>query len=366
VKRLLKKNTNNEEKRQLSEKNTLVETSDELKNSKLDISYQKTCKCPKNHINCLSAKEWLKSQLGVWQFTYEKRDVRDKKIHPATFPISLARKVIELFSHKGELVLDPFVGSGTTLIAANDCDRNDDFKELVKYLKNDVNFAEYKNIWSCKSDEETAVTYLIHNWAITSADNNPISLAIQISADKEFNTMASLDHLFWREDFKTAKELCERYEKGFRAFLRTQHDATQELFKKLGIKKVRLYRGMKLSDKELKLSKEIIEKLDRPDLDVGFAIAEKKKISLQPISSFSLDPDQAMNFTLLADENQYKTLIACDMPVERILSTARTGYGCLEEAECVVIGIQEEELAMGITKKGMSYSMLRALIDEYK
>ena len=242
---------------------------------------------------------------------------------------------------------------------------NDDFKELVEYLKNDVNFTEYKNIWSCKSDEETAAAYLIHNWAMTSADNNPISLAIQISADKEFNTGASLNHLLWRESFASAKELFERHEKGFKAFLRAQYDSTQELFKKLGIKKVRLYRGMKLSDKELKLSKEIIEKLDRPDPDVSFAIAEKKKISLQPISSFSLDPDQAMNFTF-AGENHYRILIACDMPVERILSTARTGYGCLEEAECVVIGIQEEEFAMGITKKGVSNSMLRALIDEYK
>lgn len=72
----------------------------------------------------MSAKEWLKSQLGVWQFSYEARDIRDKTLHPATFPISLCKKVIELFTHQGELVLDPFVGSGTTLIAAADLNRN--------------------------------------------------------------------------------------------------------------------------------------------------------------------------------------------------------------------------------------------------
>src|SRR5581483_4072982 len=77
-----------------------------------------------NELNCLSAKEWLKSQIGVWQFTYEKRDIRDKEKHPATFPISLARRVIEVFTHEGELVLDPFVGSGTTLVAAQDSNRN--------------------------------------------------------------------------------------------------------------------------------------------------------------------------------------------------------------------------------------------------
>ncbi|MCD6119437.1 site-specific DNA-methyltransferase [bacterium] len=91
---------------------------------KLPIGGERTCDCPKNHLNCLTAKEWLKCQLGVWQFAYECRDIRNKKIHPATFPISLARRVIELFTHKGEIVLDPFVGSGTTLVAAMDCERS--------------------------------------------------------------------------------------------------------------------------------------------------------------------------------------------------------------------------------------------------
>jgi DNA modification methylase len=96
----------------------------ERKNEFLKIGYKKTCDCKPNHINCLSAKNWLKSQLGVWQFTYEKRDIRNKNVHPATFPISLSKKIISLFTHEGELVLDPFVGSGTTLVAAQDLNRN--------------------------------------------------------------------------------------------------------------------------------------------------------------------------------------------------------------------------------------------------
>lgn len=90
----------------------------------LDLPHQRTCECPPSHINCLTAKEWLKAQLGVWQFYYEGRDIREKSLHPATFPISLAKRVIELFTHAGELVLDPFVGSGTTLVAAQDLNRN--------------------------------------------------------------------------------------------------------------------------------------------------------------------------------------------------------------------------------------------------
>lgn len=91
---------------------------------KLSINYKRTCDCKPNHINCLTAKEWIKNQLGVWNFTYEKRDIRDKRVHPATFPISLSKRVIELFTHEGELVLDPFIGSGTTLVATRDVNRN--------------------------------------------------------------------------------------------------------------------------------------------------------------------------------------------------------------------------------------------------
>jgi len=90
----------------------------------LNIGHNRACHCPHNHLNCLTAKEWLKAQIGVWQFAYESRDIRKKEVHPATFPIALARRVIELFTHQGELVLDPFVGSGTTLVAAQDLNRN--------------------------------------------------------------------------------------------------------------------------------------------------------------------------------------------------------------------------------------------------
>ncbi|MBN1571766.1 MAG: site-specific DNA-methyltransferase [Deltaproteobacteria bacterium] len=117
----IKKNKNYQEKETLP---IQILAGDELHKKKLKISYSRSCECKPKHINCLSAKEWLKSQLGVWQFYYEKRDIRDKSIHPATFPIALARKVIELFTHEGELVVDPFVGSGTTLVAANDLNRN--------------------------------------------------------------------------------------------------------------------------------------------------------------------------------------------------------------------------------------------------
>lgn len=104
--------------------NTTIKEGSKFYRCRLPINGKRICNCEPTHINCMTAKEWLKSQIGVWQFNYEARDIRNKSVHPATFPISLSRKVIELFTHQGEIVLDPFVGSGTTLIAARDINRN--------------------------------------------------------------------------------------------------------------------------------------------------------------------------------------------------------------------------------------------------
>lgn len=93
-------------------------------NDYIKIDNHRLCDCQKGYLSCIEAKDWMKNQIGVWQFMYEPRDVRDKKVHPAVFPIAMARRVIEQFTHKGELVIDPFVGSGTTLVAAQDLGRN--------------------------------------------------------------------------------------------------------------------------------------------------------------------------------------------------------------------------------------------------
>ena len=56
--------------------------------------------------------EWTKS---VWRFNPESA----RKVgHPAPFPVELPYRLIQLFSFTGDIVLDPFMGSGTTAIAA--------------------------------------------------------------------------------------------------------------------------------------------------------------------------------------------------------------------------------------------------------
>jgi DNA modification methylase len=74
--------------------------------------------------------------MGVWQVFYEGRDIRDKEIHPAVMPIALAKRVVELFTHRGELIVDPFNGIGTTLLACKDLERNAvGFDINTKYCK---------------------------------------------------------------------------------------------------------------------------------------------------------------------------------------------------------------------------------------
>jgi len=115
----------------------------------IKIGFKRLCNCPESHINCLSAKEWIQYQVAVWEFYYEKRDLRDKTVHPAVFPISLPARCIKLFTHVGELVLDPFVGSGTTLVAARDLNRNaigfDLKKEYIDVTKKRLSQAKLTN-----------------------------------------------------------------------------------------------------------------------------------------------------------------------------------------------------------------------------
>lgn len=63
----------------------------------------------------LSAGEWSEwGSRGVWKIA----SVRKNGRHEAEFPQELARRVVKLFSPRGGMVLDPFVGTGTTAAAA--------------------------------------------------------------------------------------------------------------------------------------------------------------------------------------------------------------------------------------------------------
>ncbi|MDI6603200.1 MAG: site-specific DNA-methyltransferase [Patescibacteria group bacterium] len=65
-------------------------------------------------INDISKEEFMEWTNGLWAFNGESK----KKIgHPAPFPVELPKRCMKLFSFVGDTVLDPFLGSGTTLVA---------------------------------------------------------------------------------------------------------------------------------------------------------------------------------------------------------------------------------------------------------
>lgn len=63
----------------------------------------------------LAHEDWLAWTNGLWQFGGETRAWEG---HPAAFPEELPRRLIHLLSFPGDVVLDPFVGSGTTALVA--------------------------------------------------------------------------------------------------------------------------------------------------------------------------------------------------------------------------------------------------------
>ncbi len=63
----------------------------------------------------LSADDFMEATLDVWKISPESaRRVQ----HPAPFPVELPRRLIDLYTYEGDVVLDPFLGSGSTLVAA--------------------------------------------------------------------------------------------------------------------------------------------------------------------------------------------------------------------------------------------------------
>jgi len=80
------------------------------------ILYKESWRKDKRGPSDISKQEFMDWTNGLWSFSGESK----KRIgHPAPFPIELPKRCIKLFSYAGDTVFDPFLGSGTTLIAAH-------------------------------------------------------------------------------------------------------------------------------------------------------------------------------------------------------------------------------------------------------
>ncbi|GMQ98675.1 MAG: site-specific DNA-methyltransferase [Acidimicrobiia bacterium] len=81
----------------------------------------------------ISKEEFLEATVSVWDILPESA----RRVgHPAPYPVELPRRLIELYTFEGDLVLDPFLGSGTTAVAAVETGRHYVGYDLVaEYLE---------------------------------------------------------------------------------------------------------------------------------------------------------------------------------------------------------------------------------------
>lgn len=77
----------------------------------------------RNKLNDLDPKRWLKFQKSWFVHNPPPRR-KDALRHPAKFPETLAQEFIEFFTQRGQVVLDPMAGTGSTLVGALRCGRH--------------------------------------------------------------------------------------------------------------------------------------------------------------------------------------------------------------------------------------------------
>ncbi|MGE5847583.1 MAG: DNA methyltransferase, partial [Ignavibacteria bacterium] len=76
-----------------------------------------------NKLNNLTGKEWIRFSKS-WFIHKPPRRKEDEILHPAKFPESLVEEFITFFTKEGDWIFDPFMGTGSTLLAAARAGRN--------------------------------------------------------------------------------------------------------------------------------------------------------------------------------------------------------------------------------------------------
>ena len=118
----------------------------------------------RNKLNNLNGKEWIKATKSYWVSEKSKEDKISFK-HPAPFLVKDIEKLISFFSKKNQLILDPFNGVGTTLLACCNTNRKgygiDLNKEYCKIAKSRIiDLKNYKNQTIVCGDSLKAVSKL--------------------------------------------------------------------------------------------------------------------------------------------------------------------------------------------------------------
>jgi hypothetical protein len=176
------------------------------------------------------------------------------------------------------------------------------------------------------SSSEKVAYYLTKTWAISSSDHRAPSVALQRVASEAFGvedtTVAYVEHGSDEID-----RIVSKHGPVLRAWVDSVYEDTQALLKELEMDEVVLVRGMGW-DEAAKI----------PDWVSALPADEptRTRAKLNPLSSFASEYSVATRFAIHHEEEQM--LVAARVPRDKIFSTFRTGPGCAEEYEMLVIG----------------------------
>jgi hypothetical protein len=200
-----------------------------------------------------------------------------------------------------------------------DVDDQEDRAYIKELIANDI--AERSGLEYDKVDQ------MIRKWASTSNDNDASALHLQERASEMFG----IDLSDWQKQKikmlsnKTSSFTDAEVDK----FLKAMYENTQDQFRAAGIDTVKLSRGIDLPMDDLYRMREA----GYEGIKEGDTIAMKQNV----MESWTLNEQTAEDFGNL--------IIEVDVPVDRIIGNARTGFGCFSEYEFIVLGSDAEELA---------------------
>ena len=158
----------------------------------------------------MTKEEWKEYFAGHWNFGGTKQDG-----HIAMFPEELPKRLVKMFSFVGDTVLDPFLGSGTTSLAARNLNRNSFGYEMnsdfIPYIKrkldinqgdifnSDYSFIKQENIITDFKSEIERLPYIFKDFHKFDKKTDPKKLQFGSKIDQKSSTK--------REEYYSVKEV---------------------------------------------------------------------------------------------------------------------------------------------------------------
>ncbi len=138
----------------------------------------------------ISRDEFLEATTDLWEIPPESAT---RVRHPAPFPVELPRRLIELYTYEGDVVLDPFMGSGTTAVAALRTERQYIGFDTDKSYVDRANERIAEETARLRRQESLAtVPFRVHLPAVSSADESEDFQARAVREGRQAKDLAGI------------------------------------------------------------------------------------------------------------------------------------------------------------------------------